>query len=138
VVLFGVLAGLLGACGPSTVVSSPALIPSGQGFYITISGSAYSPVDLHVPAGATVTVINRDAMLHSVTSETAPNAFAPGSVGGIAFDTGQFTGTRTFSIPPAAVTSTVVPYYCSAHLGAMATPNGSITIDPTAVPTGGP
>lgn len=125
------------ACGGSSSSSSaPAPAPAAPAEpTITISGMAFSPLDLHVPAGATVTVVNRDGILHSVTSEAAPNAFTPGPVGGIAFDTGQFTGQRTFSIPANAATGTVVPYYCTSHLSMMATPNGTITIDPNASTT---
>jgi plastocyanin len=96
---------------------------------------AFSPLDLHVPPGATVTVLNLDGMAHSVTSEATPNAFTRGSVSGISFDTGQFIGTRTFAIPGTATNGTVVPYYCTFHTSTMVTPNGSVTIDPTAVAT---
>jgi plastocyanin len=102
------------ACGGSSSTSSPAPAPSPaqpSGFVITISGMAFSPLNLHVPAGSTVTVVNRDGVDHSVTSETAANMFTPGSVGGVQFDTGLFLGTRTFSIPANAATGTMVPYY---------------------------
>jgi plastocyanin len=134
--VWAALSAALAACGGSSYTSpSAAPSPTPSGPTITISNLAFSPLDLHVPAGATVTVVNRDAMLHSVTSEASANAFTRGSVGGIAFDTGQFAGTRTFSIPANAASGTVVPYYCTAHLGAMATPNGTITIDPSASTT---
>jgi plastocyanin len=104
------------------------------GFYIVISGSAFSPPALAVPPGATVTVVNRDGMAHSVTSAEAAGAFTPGTVDGVGFDTGPFTGRRTFDVPADAVADTVVPYYCSVHKGAMATPNATIRIDPSAEP----
>jgi hypothetical protein len=59
-------------------------------------------------------------------------------VAGVSFDTGPFTGTRTFTLPGAAPAGTVVPYFCTVHLGTMATPNGTITVDPAAVPTTAP
>lgn len=140
-----VLAGVLAACGGSSSGSSPAPTPTPtptvggpQSFQLTISGLAFSPLDLQVPAGATVTVVNKDAMQHSVTSEASPGAFTPGAVGGVQFDTGPFTGTRTFTIPANAATGTVIPYYCTVHLGTMATPNGTLTIaasTPTPTPT---
>lgn len=103
------------------------------GFVITISNLAYSPLSLAVPPGATVTVVNNDGMPHSLTSESAPGRFTPGAVGGIQFDTGQFSsGQRTFTIPAGAAAGTVVPFYCTVHLAGMATPNGSITVDPNA------
>jgi plastocyanin len=96
---------------------------------------AFSPLNLHVPAGATVSVVNMDGVQHSVTSETAPNMFTPGSVGGVQFDTGLFLGTHSFSIPANAATGTAVPYYCKNHTNTMVTPTGTITIDPSAAGT---
>jgi plastocyanin len=104
------------------------------GFYISISNMSFAPLNLAVPPGATVTVLNRDAMAHSVTSEATAGAFTPGAVAGISFDTGAFTGTRSFTIPSGAVQGTVVPYYCNTHLGTMATPTGTITVDASAQP----
>jgi plastocyanin len=133
--LVAVMGAILGACGSSYSSSSPAPPQQSTGFFITISNMSFSPLDLRVPPGGTVTVINQDSVPHSVTSETTLNAFTPGAVSGISFDTGEFgNGTKTFSIPPTAATSTVVPYYCTFHKGTMATPNGAITIDPTATP----
>lgn len=128
------------ACGSSSSTSpgaSPA--PTGQGFFITISGMSFSPLDLHVPAGATVTVVNQDgATAHSVTSEARPGAFTPGAVSGVSFDTGSFAGTKTFTLPASAPSGTVIPYFCTVHGSTMATPNGAITIDPAAAPTTAP
>jgi plastocyanin len=104
------------------------------GFSITIQGMAFSPIPLAAPPGATVTVVNQDGMAHSVTSEAAAGDFTPGAVGGVQFDTGPFTGQRTFTIPANATDGTVVPFYCTVHKGAMATPNGSIRVDSTAQP----
>lgn len=125
----------LAACGGS-YASSTTSRPAEPGFYIRIAGMAFSPLDLRVPPGATVTVLNDDGTAHSVTSEASPGAFTPGSAGGVSFDTGPFTGgSRSFGIPPDAAEGTVIPYYCSTHLGTMATPNGSVTIDASATPS---
>lgn len=111
------------------------------GFYITISGMRFSPLELSVPPGATVTVLNRDGEVHSVTSQSAPSAFTPGSVAGVAFDTGLFLGQRTFTVPASAPEGTVIPYYCSSHLQTMVTPNGTLRIraasQPSSPPGGG-
>jgi plastocyanin len=133
-VVAAVFAAAIAGCGPTTS-SSPAPPPTTSGFTITISNLSFSPLNLHVPPGGTVTVVNQDSVVHSVTSEASPNAFTNGSVSGIAFDTGLFTGTRTFTIPANAPTGAVVPYFCMNHRGMMNTPNGSITIDPTATAT---
>lgn len=120
------------SCGGS---SSPAPSPPASGFFITIFNMRYSPLNLDAPPGATVTVINDDGVEHSVTSEASANAFTFGSVAGISFDTGPFTGTKSFSLPSNAPNGTVIPYFCTVHKGMMNTPNGSITIDSSAVPT---
>ncbi len=131
------LAGLaLAACGGSS--SSSSSRPTTPGFYIVISGMAFSPLNLHVPPGGTVTVLNDDSTAHSVTSESAPNAFTPGSVAGISFDTGPFTGNHSFTLPADAKNGTAIPYYCTVHKSAMATPTGTITIDSTAKPSAPP
>ncbi len=123
------------SCGGS---DAPAAALPATGFFITISGMSFSPLDLHAPPGATVTVVNRDGELHSVTSEASPNAFTFGAVNGVSFDTGAFTGTRSFTLPSNAPSGTVVPFFCTVHAGAMTTPNGSITVDASAVATGAP
>ena len=92
--------------------------------------------NLTVAPGTTVTVVNKDSTGHTVTSESAADAFTPGSVGGVQFDTGVFTGTRTFVIPASAANGTVVPYYCQVHKGMMAN-RGQITISTSATGGGG-
>jgi plastocyanin len=127
---------LAAGCGSSSNSSAaPAPTPTGSGFFITISGYAFSPANLHVPPGGTVTVVNLDATSHSVTSEAAPNAFTPGSVNGVQFNTGTFTGTKTFVIPSSAATGTAIPYYCIPHTSMMVPQNGTITVDPSATTT---
>jgi plastocyanin len=94
---------------------------------ITIQNNAFSPLNLTVAAGATVTVMNMDTVQHSVTSETAKGNFQPGAVNGVSFDTGNFTaGTQTFTITASATAGTVVPYYCRVHTSSMT--EGTLTI----------
>ncbi len=107
-----------------------------SGFLITISNMSFSPLDLRVPPGATVTVVNKDGMDHSVTSEASVGSYTPGAPSGVTpFDTGVFaSGQRTFTIPASVAAGTVIPYYCTVHRQAMTTPNGTITVDPSAQP----
>jgi hypothetical protein len=91
-----------------------------------------------VPPGATVTVVNVDATTHSVTSESTAGAYTKGAVNGVQFDTGAFVGTTSFTLPANAPTGTVIPFFCTVHLTTMIPPNGSITIDPTAVASAAP
>lgn len=120
----------LAACGAT---SGPA--SSGNTFLIRISSLRFIPQDLTVPPGATIVVRNEDPMPHSVTSAASPDAFTPGSVAGVSFDTGPFSnGQTSFRIPSTAPEGTVVPFYCTVHGGVMNTPHGSITIRATAAP----
>jgi plastocyanin len=129
-VFFLAVGAVLLACGGSSYDDGgdPAPQEQASGFQIVISGMTFSPAQLEVSPGATVTIQNRDSTPHSVTSQAAPNAFTKGGVAGVSFDTGAFTGTRTFVIPSSAAVGTVIPYYCTTHLGTMVTPNGSIVI----------
>ena len=101
-------------------------------FTLTIRGLAFSPDNLTVAPGATVQVTNNDSPTqHSVTSESTAGAFTPGSVAGISFDTGLFTGTRSFTIPASAAPGTVIHYYCRNHLSMMVNAaTARITIGP--------
>jgi plastocyanin len=133
----------MAACGGSDGTSnpnpSPSPSPSTTGFYIGISGMAFSPLELRVPPGGTVTVLNFDGIAHSVTSEATTGTYTPGAVAGISFDTGLFTaGQRTFTIPASAANGTVIPYYCMDHKSTMVTPNGTIRVDSTATPSAPP
>jgi plastocyanin len=129
----------LASCGGSSSGGGGTVSGGGTpGFYITIRGMAFSPLELSVPAGQTVTVLNQDAMPHTVTSEAAAGDFTPGSVGGVQFDTGSFTGQTSFTIPANAPNGTVIPYYCRVHTTTMATPTGTIKVDDTAQPTPAP
>ncbi len=119
-------------CGGSS--SSSSSRPTANGFYISISNLSFSPLNLHAPAGATVTVINNDSFAHTVTSEATAGAFTPGAVAGVSFDTGAFTGNMSFTLPSGVAQGTVIPFYCSIHKGTMNTPNGAITIDSSAMP----
>ncbi|HET9598746.1 MAG TPA: hypothetical protein VFP65_24440 [Anaeromyxobacteraceae bacterium] len=124
------------AMGPAAAASMPAA-RAGDALTIVIDGFAFSPPTLEVPPGATVTVRNADEVPHSVTSERAPGAFEPGAVAGVSFDTGAFTGVRTFTIPETAPPGAVVPFFCSVHRGSMRTPNGEIRVVGTAGGAGG-
>jgi len=124
---------LLASCGGSSSGGSGP-VNTAPGFYITIKNLSYSPAELDVPPGATVTVVNQDAMQHSVTSEATPGSFTPAAVAGVQFDTGLFTGQMQFTIPAGATNGTVIPYFCTLHKGLMNTPNATIKIDDTAQP----
>ena len=133
VALVALTASVAVGCGGSNSSTS-----STPGFFITISNLSFSPLNLRAPPGATVTVINNDSMAHQVVSEATSGSFVPGAVAGISFDTGAFTGQKSFTLPSGAANGTLVPYFCNIHKNTMATPNGQITIDSTAVPSSPP
>jgi plastocyanin len=112
-----VVAVIAARCGGAQTPAGPT---------ITISSYAYSPSNLSVKAGTTVTVVNQDSVAHTLTSQSTASSYQPGAVNGVQFDTGSFTGTTTFTIPAAAPTGTVIPYYCTVHGRMMGT--GQITI----------
>lgn len=127
-------AALASACGSSS--PSPGTLP--PGYYITISNMSFAPLNLAAPAGATVTVLNRDAMAHSVTQQAAAGAYTVGAPAGTTpFDTGLFSGTKTFTLPAGLADGTSLHYYCSNHTSTMLTPNGTITITSAAPPAPG-
>jgi plastocyanin len=129
VALWGAIA-CLGACSSSNGSSST----SGSDT-ITIQNMTFSPAELEVVPGATVTVQNEDSVSHSVTSEASMNAYVAGAVDGISFDTGAFPmGTKTFTIPTTAKVGTTIPFFCSVHRSAM--PQGTIVIKAPPVTTG--
>lgn len=127
------------ACGGSSTSSGGGAVDIDAGVsdagssiphIITISNFMFSPTNLTVPPGATVTVVNKDSAPHSVTSQSAPGKLTFGSVAGVSFDTGAFTGTTTFTLPANAPEGTVVPYFCTVHRQHMAN-SGQITISST-------
>ena len=133
VALVALTASVAVGCGGSNSSTS-----STPGFFITISNLSFSPLNLRAPPGATVTVINNDSMAHQVVSEATSGSFVPGAVAGISFDTGAFTGQKSFTLPSGAANGTLVPYFCNIHKNTRATPNGQITIDSTAAPSSPP
>jgi len=123
--IFSVLANLLAIaavlsnCGGS---STPAANT------ITISNYTYSPSNLSVTPGTTVTVVNQDGTNHSLTSQSALGSYTAGAVNGVQFDTGPFTGTASFTISSTAQVGSVIPYFCTVHKGTMGMGQGQITI----------
>jgi len=120
----------------ATACNEPAF-PTNEasGAVIVISHLAYTPAAVTARPGATIEIVNEDAVPHSVTSETAPGAFAPGAVNGVAFDTGPFTaGTRFIQIPADAPDGTVLPFFCTVHRAGDAPPDGTVTVSRSAGP----
>ena len=113
-----VLGSLLGACSGGG--DNEQGVPD-AGETVTIEGIAYSPADLEVDAGTTVTWTNTDDVLHTVTSGRQAEQGVPGvSKGKDARPDGVFDGPLdgqgatfefTFDEPGAYA------YYCDVHVG---------------------
>jgi plastocyanin len=84
---------------------------------VAISGFSFSPANLTVTVGDTVTWTNSDAQAHTATADDA------------SFDTGAISngasGTVTFA------TAGTFPYHCSIHT----TMTGTVTVEAAAAPT---
>jgi plastocyanin len=106
-----VLAGapLLAACGGGSAhpsASSAAAVSSGR---ITISNFMYSPMTDDVAPGATISVVNADAVAHTLSA-----------IGGGPFNTGDIAAhqTKTFKAP---TTPGTYHYICNIHQYMMGT-----------------
>lgn len=117
---------LSGACNSGS--NTPATTTAG-GPTITVKDFAFSPANLEVKAGSTVTVNNGDGVPHTVTSEAKAGDYKPGGVAGVQFDTATIgaSGSATFVVPASATTGTEVPYYCAIHTSGMKN-TGKITV----------
>jgi plastocyanin len=102
---------LVGATLLSPVVlASPAVGESGSSPTVTMQYSTFNPGDLDVPAGATVTWVNKDSVEHAVVSSEG------GIKQGVKANGGTFR--HTFDRPGS------YPYYCHWH----SSMKGTITV----------
>lgn len=95
-----------GGAGTASAAASPTGSASGAagGNAITIQNFAFSPADLSVAAGATVTVANKDSVTHTVTAGDSPKSFDTGNIAAGA--------TTAFKAPAKAGT---YAYSCTIH-----------------------
>jgi plastocyanin len=81
--------------------SSTTAAPSSKPGTVTIKDFAFSPDPIEVPAGSTVTVVNADGTVHTLTA-------ADGS-----FDTGDLQGGKTATVTVAKAGT--YEYFCEIH-----------------------
>jgi plastocyanin len=93
---------------------------------ITIDSFIFSPVTLSAKPGEVIKVVNNDTTTHTVTSESALNAFDDNGD----FDSNDLNGGQEGSIviPSDATVGGSLFFYCEIHKADMDTPNGTITI----------
>jgi len=94
--LIPIIAIFLSACSPQTPTADKNSTIISQNF-------AYSPQEVRVKAGQTVTFTNKDLVGHSVTSEN-----------GSSFDTGVIDSNQTITFT-APNTPGSYPFYCTVH-----------------------
>jgi plastocyanin len=107
-----ILTGMLAAvsCGTAYPATTTSSSTPGQTNAVTIENTAYSPADITVPAGTTVTWTNKDPIAHTVTSDTG------------LFDSGEMSQGSTFS--HTFNDKGTFAYHCNIH----ATMHGTVTV----------
>jgi plastocyanin len=100
----GCSSGSGGAKSGSAPAATAATGGGAGGTSVVIQNFAFQPPSLTVPAGATVTVVNKDSVTHTLSSTASPSAF----------DTGDIASgtTTTFKAPAKAG---AYPYICKIH-----------------------
>jgi plastocyanin len=109
IILTGIPA--LVSCGTSSTATIPTTSTPGQSATVTIENIAYSPVDITVSVGTTVTWTNKDPVTHTVTSDT-----------GI-FDSGDMSQGNTFSYT--FNETGTFNYHCKIH----SSMHGTVTVE---------
>jgi len=70
----------LSACGSNTTTSPAAAPTPVSAITVTIRNFAFHPAKFTVNPGATITVINDDEVIHTLTADNAETAFNSGDV----------------------------------------------------------
>src|SRR5262249_3868897 len=93
---------------------------------ISIDGFSFSPTTLSAKPGEVIKVVNNDTTTHTVTSESALNAFDSNGD----FDTSNLSAGQesSITIPNDATVGTDLFWFCDIHKSDMDTPNGTIHV----------
>ena len=93
---------------------------------ITIDAFTFSSTELNAKPGEVIKVVNNDSTTHTVTSESALNAFDDNGD----FDTNDLNAGQqsSITIPATATPGDQFFWYCAIHESMMTTPNGTITV----------
>ena len=124
--------GILTLAACSSGDSSNGTTTGASGPTITISNFTFTPDNLVVAAGSTVTVMNTDTTtVHTATSEAAAGLYVKAAAdGGFLFDTNNIptSGSATFTVPAGLPSGLVLPYFCEQHTSMMTNANPTIQI----------
>jgi plastocyanin len=93
---------------------------------IAINGFSFTPLTLDATPGEVIDVKNNDTTTHTVTSESALNAFDDNGD----FDSNDLSAgaTGSITIPADAAVGSDLFWYCAIHKADMDTPNGTIHV----------
>lgn len=101
--------------------------PAGDSPTLIISaGDIFTTTTLTVAATDAITIINNDSSAHTITSESAADAFD---------DSGDFDvvvagdSSAILTLPADAASGDIFLFYCRLHTGAMSPATGTITIE---------
>lgn len=114
------LAFLFGSCASEEVVVS-----DGDPNVIVIGEMVFVTPDIVAPSGATIVILNNDNTPHSVTSESAEDAFDDDGT----FDVSVGSDGDGLLTLPEAPSGTVFYFYCKFHTSLMSPSTGTITIE---------
>jgi plastocyanin len=108
-----ILTGMLAvvSCGKASSATTPPSGTPGQSAAVTIENIAYSPANITVSVGTTVTWTNKDPVIHTVTSDTG------------LFDSGDISQGNTFNYT--FNDKGTFAYHCTIH----ATMHGTVTVE---------
>lgn len=97
-----------------TEVTPPTTVPEGGMHTVRMPGDQFSPAELVVPAGTTVTFLNDGTSVHTVTPDVAGLAGAPNSDEQYAqgLNAGE---SYQWTAPADAVAGTMYYYHCRFH-----------------------
>ncbi|MGE5457577.1 MAG: plastocyanin/azurin family copper-binding protein [Methanococcaceae archaeon] len=102
---------IFNSCSKNTDYNTPGPGPGSKGGpgtnEVWIQGMAFSPATITVSAGTTIKWTNKDAVSHTVTSDTG------------LFDSGSLASGATYS--QKFETAGTFPYHCALHTGMKAT-----------------
>jgi hypothetical protein len=83
------------------------------------------PSEIFVPSGGRISIINEDSNPHTITSQSAADAFDNSGTFDVLVPSG---GVANLTIPESP-SGTVYHFYCRFYLGALSPSGGSITIE---------
>ena len=119
-IFFFTLIFLFGSCASQEVV-----LDDGNPNVIVIGEMVFATPDIIAPSGATIVILNNDDTPHSVTSQSAEDAFDNDGT----FDVLVSSDGNGLLTLPEAPSGTVFYFYCKFHTSLMSPSTGTITIE---------